>query len=499
MAFFYNTPKLCTKKMVNMRDVVDNQPAFNAMFQINTAISNACDLDTQGQLRWEKFIVDGAINCGGDQTELDFFEKNFTGGTKKVGATEVYVRYNCDKDFNIFASSTGGVSAGPGAAVTFTLLRGMHAGGGKWSNVAVNGSIYIYEDHQWLRVTAVDKTTDWAHRVTAIPFSKNYTANVRGGRKMMFTRVRLVDGYSCSVPSSSFDAPGYASKVVPFRPRADWEMELELDKPYQDKLRFALTYDLHGNVTDGWEPMMKIRARQEFQYNKNLQFFMGQPIDNPLLIGSGLAMRDSKYSGFNGYLSTMLYGGGFVQQTNPTEGYDMGSDFEALMIRQDSIKQSTEFFTIAGFPWLVAMNRKSGKYFKENAQITFDTFSRSGMSQEDVKKLHITSYKYFDFSLHFKRFNAISDTRSIGNYNMPYMAFMMPGNGLKDENGDSVSAIEFYDVGGTARTGAYEEIQRDHRYLDSGCEKLSGTITDTYMMAVHCPQKHILLYPKYQF
>lgn len=499
MSFFYNKPRICTKKLISVRDVLDDLPAFNALYQLKPgqAVDACGDLDAQQKARWMTWVRDGAINCGGEMTELDFFEKTFNGNKKRSEATEVYVRYNCDRDFNIFAENTA-TAVGPGQPVTFTLLRAMHAGDGKWSNVAVNGSIFLYEDMQWLRVTAVDKTVDYAHTVTAIPFSQYYTPNVIGKKKMMFTRIRLVDGYSCSVPSSSWDVPGYVGKFTPFRARADWEIEVDLLRPFQEVLRFALTYDLHGQATDGFEMMEKTRARQEFQYNKNLQFFLGQKIDNPLLIGSGLALRDNKYSGFDGYINSLRFGGGYVQEQDPTNGYDMGTDFQALMIRQDAMKQTNEFFTIAGFPWLMSMIDKNGETFKNAAgACTFKTFDRSGMKQDAIEKLGISSYRYLDFTLHFKRMSALSDQRSIGNYNMPYMAFMMPGTGLKDENGESVSPIEFYEAGGTPETGTYEEIDRDHRKLESGCEKLSGTIAETFQMAVHCPNKHILLYPKF--
>lgn len=499
MAFFYNKPKICTKKIVSVQDVLQDLPAFNALFQLTPgqAVDACRDLTNEDKARWMAFVRDGAINCGGEATELDFFEKTFNGNKKSTGATKVLVRYNCDQDFNIFAEQTAN-SAGPGQPVTFTLLRALHSGNGKLSNIAVNGSIYIYEDMQWLRVTAVDKTTDYSHQVTCIPFSQYYAATVLGKKKMMFTRVRLVDGYSCSVPSSSWATPGYVGEFKPFRARQDWELEVDLLRPFEEMLRFGLSYDLLGNEGDGFEWMEKTRARQEFQYTKNLLFFLGQRVDNPLLVGSGLSLRDGKYGGFDGYINSLRFGGGYVQETDPSNGYDLATDGQQLMLRQDAMKETSEFFTIAGMPWMMSMIDKNGETFKNSAgACMFNTFERSGLNKTQIEKLGITSYKYLDFTLHFKRMSALSDGRSIGNYNMPYMAFMMPGTGLKDSNGDSVSPIEFYDAGGTQEAGTYKEVDRDHFKLESGCEKHSGSITETFQMAVHCPKKHVLLYPKF--
>jgi hypothetical protein len=493
--FFYNKPKICTNRMVTVQDVTEDLPAFNAMYARKNvmAASESC-MSAQDKLRWMKFVLDGAIYCGGEQSELDFFEKNFNGNKKQTGATEVWVRYNCDKDLNVFAESSA-QGSGPGQPVTFTVMRGMHAGQGKWDPFAKNGNLYVYEDMQWLRITNVDKTTDYAHLVTAIPFNKRYTANIRGKRRMMFTRSRLVDGYSCSIPSSAWDVPGYAARTKPFRARADWEIEIEFQRPWEDVMRFGITYDLLGNEVDGFELMETTKARQDFMYNKNLTFFLGQQIDNPLLVGAGLALRDEKYSGFNGYLNTLKYGGGFVQMIDPALGYGLDSDWKQLMVRQDSMKESNEFFTMAGYQFMDALFTRSGHMFRDNAQITFETFSRGGLDKGAVEKLGITSYKYLDSVVHFKKLGFLSDRKSIGNYNMPYMGFMMPGKGLRNDKGEAVSAIEFYEAGGTPENGTYNEIFRDHRKLDNGCEKFSGSIAETFQMAIHCPQKQVLLYP----
>lgn len=495
--FFSKTPRCGNNKIVTVGDAINQIPAFNALYESSStgSVTTSCDDDKTAQ--WRKTILKDVIHCGGEPTEFDYFQNLFPSDSQEVDGTDVYVQYNCDKDYNIYAESGVIAPGGPGQSATFQMMRSMHAGAGKYSNAAVGGSIYIYEDHQWCYVSAVDKTTDYTHTVTVLPYNKAYTVNIREKKPMLFSNVRIVDGMSCMVPSSSWSTPAFSKVVRPYRIKKDWELAIELQRPYRDVMQFAIMWDpVTKKEIDSFELYETTTARREFMFDKNHKFFLGQKMDNDQLIGTGKLLGTNKYSGFDGVVNSLLFGGGNVKHIDPAVGFDLDSDFERVILQQDALKKSTEFFGLVSLRFRMAMERRSGKYFRNNSgACTFKTFERSGMDQAAVQKLGITSISWNGFTLHFKTMSAITDKRSIGNGPLKDMGIFMPGDGLMDDKGSRRNAIEFLKPGGTPETGTYEEIFRDHRKLDQGCEKLSGTIAETFQMVMHCPQNWMLMYP----
>lgn len=489
MAFFYNKPKISTK-IFNVGSAVDGLQAFNAMYQFDGAGVDACpDMSDADRASWRKAVRENVINLGGTPTDLDFFEKFAGGKTTDVDASTLYIKYRQDKDYNVVAESdvTG---SGPGQPVNFTMLKSIHSLNGQYSNAAIGGNIYCYEDGQWLVITAVNKTTPYAHVITAVPFSQFYTANIRKGRKMMYNPVRLVDGYSCHQPSNSWETPGYVSKIQPFNLRKDWELAIDLTRPYEEVMQFAIMFDNNGREVDSYELFEKTKAREEFRSMKNLAFMFGQKKDNPLLLaGSNMG---SKYSGFMGYLPTLQYGGGTIYDVDPSQGFGFDDDFQSVIIHQDSTKRSKEFMVPHGLQWMFSTQRRNEEVFKNQGGCSYESFTRMGADKSEITKLGITSYKYGNYSLHFREVDAWSDRRYIGNGPMPYMAIFMPTMGMTDSKGKSVPPIEFFNPGGHS---TYLEIDRDHRRLESGCDKLSGELAETIMMAVHGQENHILINP----
>lgn len=500
MSIYSSSPRCGNQKFTTLTTVVEKLQAFNAMYALNDTNGGlaACDLNPAEQAQWRKGVREGVINCGGEPTEIDFFEKIFGGKQTPTNSTEITIKYNCRKDYNILAQGAV-VGGAPGAPVTFTVMAGTYAGGGKYSNVAVGGSIYIYEDRKWLTVTAVDKTTDNAHLVTVVPESAYYTVNIRAKKKMMFNSTRKVDGLSSMVVASQWDTMGYFMRVDPFYLRRDWELPIDLVRPYQDVLQFALMFDSAGNEIDTFELFETIKARENFKYFKNLTFFLGEKRTNPLLTAG---QHDQKYNGFDGYDPTLRYGGGFVYPYDPSFGFDMDADLKTIILRQDALKKTKEFLLMSGLPFRMAMETRSDNMFKNNAgACTFETFKRMGKmnseGQQEVQRLGIESIKYMGYSIHLKTASFLSDSAGLGNYKLPYTGYMMPGTGLRDSKGKEVSAFEFFNPGGMPETGAYNEIFRDHRFLENGTDKFSGTISEMIQMVTHCPENHILLDPIY--
>lgn len=494
MAVLSSNPRACSNKFTSVGDAISQLPAFNAIFEASRTQSSINNCDPNRAAEWCKAVYEDVLQCSGTPTELDFFEKAFASGgkTKQIDATDLYIKYNCDVDYNIMAQAAA-VGAAPGAATNFTVLRSLHSGDGNYSNVSVGGELYIYEDDQWVRVTAVNDTVPYAHVVTVVPKNGAYTVNIRKGKKMMFQPVQFVDGYSCPNPHTTWMTPGYINKISPMRLRKDWEQPMDLTKGYQDKLQFGILFDHEGKEVDGWLPYQQIKAREEFKFAKNLIFFLGQRVTNTALVGSGLTLENDKYAGFDGYLPTMKYGGGTVYNYSTTNGVSLEADFFPIIKRQDSLKRSKDFMILAGFDFLHGMNRNNAEVFKASAgQNNLSVFQQLGADMSVIKKLDITQYSYMGYNFNFKQMDALSDTRSIGNHNMPFLGMAMPLTGVRNSAGKAVSPIEFFQPHGTESGTYWESPIRDHRLLSDGCEKWSGSLTETLMMGIHCPQLHIL-------
>lgn len=497
MSVLSNSPR-CTNNLVTVGDALSKLTAFNAIYESGKdggSVNNA-NCSPNEKAAWRNAVREGVVNCAGVPTELDFFERAFNAGgkTERVDATDLYIKSNCDIDFNIFAAAQATGSA-PGAATNFTVYRANYGGNGAYSNVAVNGSIYIYEDRQWVRVTAVDKTVAYAHVVTVVPWDGDYTVNIRKGKQMMFTPVRFADGLSCAAPSSTWMTPGYIQKVSPLILRKDWEQPIDLSRGYQDVLQFAIMFNHEGLEVDGWIPYEQQKAREEFKFAKNMMFFMGTKITNSALIGTGLTLANNKYTGFDGYLPTMRYGGGTVYDYDTANGFSLDADLLPIILRQDSLKKSKNFLTLYGLNFMAALTRNNADIFKNSAgQNNLNVFKQMGMSQGDIEKLEIDSYKFLGYNFNFKRMDALTDKRSIGNFDMPYTAMMIPLDKMPDSKGKMTPAMEFYTPYGMGASGSYfENGVIDHRYLSDACDKWSGYVEETLMMAIHCPQNHILL------
>jgi hypothetical protein len=484
----------CTNKIFTVGDALDQLEAFNAVFAAKTNGATAgCGLSDNDKANWRNAVRDGVINCAGRPTELNFFASIFPYDPKRADATDLYIKYRCDIDYNVY-SQDAATGSTPGGAATFTIMRGTYAGGGKYSNVSVGGSIYIYEDKQWVSVTAVSKTTDFAHTVTVVPFSQSYTVNIRSKKQMMFSPVDIVGAYSQNSFHETWEAPGYVNKISPLRVRKDWVLPLDLKRPYQDVMQFALTFDRAGKAVDNWELYQTTKAREELIYRENLSFFIGQKIDNPALLGT---VGDAKYPAYDGYIPTMYNGGGTVYDYDPTIGFDLEADYQPLILRQNAKKKSKNFMVVHGLNFIMAMNRRNSEMFKNSASgaLTLQTFKQMGLDEDQIAKLSVSSYSYLGYALHFKEMDALTDTRSIGNYNFPWLAMMFPMDGNIDSNGNPVPPIEFFQPFGNVENGAYYEVTRQGLQLQDGKEEVSGTLIKESMMGIHCPQNHILLNP----
>jgi hypothetical protein len=456
------------------------------------ASSNSCDPNKAAN--WRKYVREQVINCAGTPVELDFFEKIAGGKTEMIPAKEMYFKQNGDIDHNI-VSKNNVKGAGPGAPVTFTLHRSSHASGGTAAYPVKGWEIYSYEDLQWLRIIDVKTDVPYAFEVVVAPKNKRYTINIRAGKKMLVSPATQVGGYTTNGSHvGTHDTPGYIYKMTMLRLRVQWKQAIDLMKGYKDVLQFGIMFDNEGKEVDCWEYYKKIKALEQLKYAFNLQFFTGQKLDNPDIFQE---MSDDSYPGFDGYVPQVMNGGGIVYPYDQQYGIDPYADFGSIMLRQDSLKRHKEWTILRALPFQMGFDRNFSKTVKgEPGDLTYETFKRTGANLESIKRMGVKSLAMWNMTLHFKDFDALSDSRSIGNGDFPYWAFMMPSAGLRDTEGRDVPPIEYFANKGCGADGGFEEHEYDARKEKGGHEEVGGWMAKTIGMVAHCLNDHIILKPR---
>lgn len=504
MAFFKQSPKHCKRNFDSVIDVQEEIKRFKLLYEIDpkTGSVNNCG-DADKAANWRRYVREAVINCAGTPVELDFFEKIWGGKTESIPTTRMTFKQNCDIDRNIVAGETKS-AAGPNQPLVFRLQKSSHSVNGT-SSLPVKGfEIWNYQIKHWMLVQDVNRDTPYGHLITVVPKKKGVTLSVTAGKKMLVSSAKQVGGYTCNDDYvGTHSSPGFFYDLTMGRWRVQWKHSLELNKGFKDQLVFGTMFDNEGKEIDGWEYYKKIKAMEDLKYAMNLQFFLGEKVDNPDIFVENMN-GSSDLPGFNGYYNQVKNAGGIRYPYDPQYGIDPYADFASILMRQDSLKRQTEFILLNSLNFKIPFDRNFSKFVKtEPGALTYDTFKRmagkSGSIDQAVKRIGVESLYLWNFTVHLKNFDALNDTRSIGNDDMPYIAFMMPSNNLKDSNGRDVPPLEFFQptgFGATGIGGQFEEHEYDARNERSGCEEVGGWMSRTIGMVTHCLQDHILLEPR---
>lgn len=498
MPFFNPSPRKAKGNIYSVKDVMDEITQFKVLYELDpkTSSVNNCN-DVDKAVQWRKLVREATINAMSTPVELDFFEKIAGGKTEVIPAKEMYFRQSTDYDHNIYAKSSA-IASGPGKAVWFTLLKANHSVSGLESYAAVGYEILIYEDMQWVRVMDVDRSNPYAHRILIQPKNTRYTINVRPNKKMLVSPATQVNGFTCNNDfTGEHKTPGYLYKMTMLRLRVQWKQAIDLMKGYKEVLQFGIMWDNEGKEIDCWEYYKKIVAQQNLKYAFNLQFFAGQKLDNVEILNNAMAGDDS-YPGFDGYTKQVENAGGIVYQYDPVTGLDVYADLGSILLRQDRLKRVTEFTMLHGLPVQMMIDRSMEKLLRNTSGCSYDTFKRvaGGANKENITRMGVNSVNLWNITMHQKKFDAITDTRSIGNGDLPYWSWVMPSNNLRDSDGREVPPIEYFTNKGCGADGQYEEYTYDARRERSGCEEIGGWMSKTIGMVVHHLQDHIIFKPR---
>lgn len=498
---FSNKPFFCQKPLSTAE--VLTLPLFNAMTEANPATCswNACNDPNMGAT-WRKNVLHQAIRCGGQRIDFNFMEEMFPGLTAPtmVGSKTWYNHYNCDPDYNIYAAASV-VGTTANGTVQFQILKQNHGGGGSLTNVVPGYNIVDKETQTFYTVTAVDTTTDYAHKVTVTPNEAGVVPAIYANRAYLVLPAAMIGGCSCPLYMNKMQSIGYTKQVRPIRVRSDWRLCIDLLRGYENIAQFAVIYDAQGRPVDSWDALEAQNARQALRSFINAYAFMGSPTTNPNLIGNGGSITvDDVHTGFYGLVPELKYGGGNVYNYRPELGFDLEVDGEKIFLYQDSRKRTKKFMVMAGQKFLFGLDDRTNKLVKRTdlGSNVWEAFRRLGdVTGEDyttaMAKLGIDSYTYRGFNLDFKKMDSWSDYRWVGGDYFSDMAIMVPQEGV-EEYGRPISPIEFNTYGNNGWTGNYEEFTRDMRRVD-GCENLEGYAAESIAMSIHCPNMFVLINP----
>ena len=467
---------------------------------------------------WRRNIRPGVIWVGGRPSEIDFFRMLMGGTPKETEATDLTIEYNSAVDYNIYAATDVTGSYGTvtgctwgnqvnasytGYSATFTIAAGSYADSGTLSNINLGDQLYNFNDSRTVTVIKVDKSTPYQHLVTVSAFDNNYIPQIYGGAPMLPAHVQYTSGYSdinTQVMHTPWETLGYFKVVAPFMVERHWTTPIDLMRSYKDVLQFPIIFDTNtGAEISSWDFKAMEEGRKDVILGENMAFFTGEGLTNQSLLGANDANQyTNKYTGFEGFLSSLLYGGGNVDEYNNTYGWDIDIDFEKIIMQNDALKLSEEMLLMNSLSFQASMERRAQDAFKNNSgTCTFNTFRRVDKDDAGIVRLGVQSYYWLGHTLHIKMVGAWSDSRLMGNGYIKDLGIMIPGTGLTDSMGNSVNPVEYWLPKGQTESSTWIENWRDGRDGSLQDSSFYGSIWHQIMMSVNGVENMYALIPKF--
>ena len=464
--------------------LTENQ--FNAM----THLDRKMNCDPKLEIDYKKIVLKEILNCGMQRSDLSELMDLFGSSTpKEVEATQLWQRIMCNINFNVHAAHD--VEGASGAPVTLVFGAMNHANYGKDTPVMQGFELYHYRTNQTYTVTASKNTTsDFAHSVQMVSF-QNKPTDIRQGDAFFVSSARTIGKVACSIaPSTALRETGYLIKSSPIRIEESYCFETSVEDFGQREVYTFPLLDQNGNQHEYWEPLIKADKRLSMERAKTIKFLLGSKIENP-----NHPLYNDEFSGFDGYVNRIKYGGGRYVPISMTG---------ITSVEVDKVEAAARGYGITEFTWVMPHTQRVN--FERNMQplfnntagaCTFQTFERAGVTKEDVIKLGITSFSQNGFTHHIKTAKWADYPEMLGNDFLKHSIFVMPTYGTRDPNGRIVPTFEFFKpVGVKGVDKTYFEQDDDLRTRTPFCEKIEGVMRQVLWMNINCINQHWLFEPK---
>lgn len=488
MALFYNVPK-CANGLTTVDGCLSRINFFDRAYALSQGAANDCAGNPQTS-RLRDFTIYDTIICGeGDDPGVFAImdQLGFT-GEMAINSTSAWRATQCRPDYS-FQIKTGAVSGAPGAPVTVTLAAGSHWLNGTSSLPMIGAPLELPgNDFGMAIITDKNDDVDYAHEITITPQGDG-VINLSDNQRLFFGGgARVVKGGSCPVEQTLINLPGRLQRTQMVRIRKDWCIEAELNQGYDGVLQFAMGL-VDGKAVECWDAVAAQFARLAMKATRDQLLLNGSYMSNPLL-----SSTVEGFEGFEGYIPSVLNGGGMDITFDAFDGLDFFNVLRGISRFADANRSCREYmmFVSPEFRRGITDSILGTVASRGLGVCTFEAFKKTGMNQNQIiEYLGFETYKIDNVSTHIKTLDTLASNTSYGipGYAFNNMAIVMPACPIKTVGGKTASPVEILYPATACDSGGYYEEMIDYRKTN-GCQKVGGYMIQSFAAMYHCVEYH---------
>lgn len=493
---FFSYPQGCVGKNETISGCLSKVNFFDR----NYLLSNQALLDCEGNptaRRVREFAIVDTILCGEDEDPnmWAIVDQIFGKSEMPIKSTSAWRDTYCRPDYSFQIKNA--VSGAAGASVVVTIAQGSYGVDGK-AAVPVEGSLINLPglDFPVAQIFDIDRSVDYGWTLTLAPLKSTQSISLSASQRLFpQPGARLVGGGSCPLDQTSAPVPGMLQYTKMIAIRSDWCVERELNEGYDGVLQFALAPVMENGrlvMKECWDAIAAQMSRNAMKTTRDQILLLGRNITNP-----AITTTITGYEGFEGYIPSVLNGGGFDYQFDPFTGFNIFSGMRAFARFAEANQRCKKYvwFVSPEFNRGLTDSANQAILDKELGVCTMQAFARTGTDQDQMLTyLGFNRYKVDDIEVEIKVLSYLASNRSYGidGYAFSNMAMVMPMCPIKTVSGKTVSPIEIFYPETECASGGYFETTIDERYV-SRCQKIDGYMIQKFAAMFHCMEDHAII------
>lgn len=465
----------------------------SAVFAANTHLNGNKSGDVIADIAYRKEISNYILNCGEGPGSFDAIMKLFPSTTVKVKAKRFYQRYMSEVNINVFAANT--VTGAVGGTATLIINGKSHLNSGTGSLINQGYTVVNQRTGQVSQIESTSKSTIYAHSAVLRAYG-NEAVVIRTGDPFAVFASRIIGDVACStLPSISLRDMGYTSVSAPMRFENSWCMEHGVE--IQNEVYQLNLLDNKGKEYQSWDPVVRSDKRRENSIARTFYFFFGRIIDNPNITAQG------SFTGWNGYLHQLRYGGGNYHEISMT----------GVTVRElDMVENLAVSMGITEFNWYLPHQQRNNLesnlnllFAAASGSCSFETFQRLGTPNDEraetaIRQLGVRSLFRNGITHHFMTAGWATEANGLGNGILKDAIFAIPTVGTKDIKGNPVPTFEMLEFDENLPMNHYKYEETYDNLSKRGpdfCEKSMGVIRDTMWLKINCLTNHWQFQPSF--